>query len=181
MSPTISLPDKRHMSPTVNIDPRNSLYKILMVAEHADVEVISAAYRALARRYHPDLDRTPGAAQRMTQINEAYRVLRDPERRAAYDAELARRRDRRAGDRLVRQPGSMPVGAAGQPIGPPHGSLLEFGRYRGWTLGQIRRQDPQFLEWLMSVPGGRQYREEIATLLHGTSRASAGPMQAAAR
>jgi len=152
-----------------------------MVAENADTEIIRVVYRALARRYHPDLNRSQDAAERMMQLNEAYGVLRDPERRAAYDAEMAKRRDRRAGDRLVNQPGSASVGAAGQPIGPPHGSLLEFGRYRGWTLGQIRRQDPQFLEWLMSVPGGRQYREEIATLLRGPSRASAAPMQAAAR
>lgn len=152
-----------------------------MVAEIADLEVITAVYRALARRYHPDLNRSPDAARRMAEINEAYQVLRDPQRRARYDAELARRRDRRAGDRLVRQPGSVPPGAAGQPIGPPHGSVLEFGRYRGWTLGQIRRQDPQFLEWLMSVPGGRQYRDEISTLLRGPVRGHVAPMQSAAR
>jgi curved DNA-binding protein CbpA len=154
---------------------------VLMVAENADSEIISAVYRALARRYHPDLNSSPDAGRRMAEVNEAYAVLRDPGRRAAYDAELAKRRDRRAGDRLIRQPGSVPAGAAGQPVGPPHGSVLEFGRYRGWTLGQIRRHDPQFLEWLMSVPGGRQYRQEISSLLRGQPTGGGSPLQAAAR
>ena len=51
------------------------------------------------------------------------------------------------------------------PIGPAEGSVIEFGRYSGWTLGQIRRRDPDFLEWLLRVPAGRQYREEITQLL----------------
>ena len=46
----MGLPHKRHASRTVEIDPRNTVYKILMVAENADLEVISAVYRTLARR-----------------------------------------------------------------------------------------------------------------------------------
>jgi hypothetical protein len=56
-------------------------------------------------------------------------------------------------------------------MGPPSGSVVEFGRYSGWTLGQIRRTDPEFLEWLMRAPMGRAYRTEIETLL---GRRSAG-------
>jgi hypothetical protein len=44
------------------------------------------------------------------------------------------------------------------------GSLLEFGRYSGWTLAQIKLHDPNYLEWLMYVPAGRQYRDEIQVL-----------------
>lgn len=152
-----------------------------MVAENADREVITAVYRTLARRYHPDLNRSPDAAQKMAEINAAYAVLRDPGKRLDYNAELAKRRDRRAGDRLSRDLASVEIGAAGPPVGPAQGSLLGFGRYRGWTLGQIRRYDPQFLEWLMSVPGGRQYRQEISSLLSAPSQGARPDVRTSAR
>ena len=147
-----------------NVDPRNTYYKQLLVDPSADGEVISVVYKRLARRFHPDLDGSPEAGQRMAALNEAYSVLRDPELRARYDAALAMRRDRRASDRPAREqaPG---FGDAGAPVGPPWGSVVDFGRYRGWTLGQIRRRDPDFLEWLLKMPVGRPYRAEIATLL----------------
>jgi len=63
------------------------LYETLQVSPRADLDVIEAAYRALARRYHPDRDPSPDATARMARINHAWEVLRDPERRAAYDAE----------------------------------------------------------------------------------------------
>lgn len=66
-------------------------YAVLQVTEHADPEVIDAAYRALARKWHPDVNGDPGAADHMRAINAAYHVLRDPERRARYDREQARR------------------------------------------------------------------------------------------
>src|SRR2546422_5365368 len=62
------------------------LYRTLEVAPNADLEVIRAAYRRLARQYHPDLNPRPEAAERMRAINAAYRVLSDPAKRAAYDA-----------------------------------------------------------------------------------------------
>jgi hypothetical protein len=64
----------------------DDLYRVLQVEPHADAEAIQAAYRRLARLYHPDLNTQPGAAERMRAINAAYRVLSDPARRAAYDA-----------------------------------------------------------------------------------------------
>jgi hypothetical protein len=62
------------------------LYRVLQVEPHVDAEAIQAAYRRLARLYHPDLNREPGAAERMRAVNAAYRVLSDPAQRAAYDA-----------------------------------------------------------------------------------------------
>jgi DnaJ-class molecular chaperone len=146
-------------------DPRQTHYKTLMLAEHADGEVISAVYRKLAQRYHPDIDSGPEAARHMAAINEAYHTLRDPERRRKYDEWLAARRDRRRNDRLIRQQGEVANGAAGVPVGPANGSIIDFGRYSGWSIGQIYRRDPEFLEWLMRVPAGRNYREEIAAML----------------
>lgn len=145
-------------------DPRNTYYRILMVAEIADGEIISAAYRKLAKRYHPDVDASPEAARKMAEINEAYAVLRSPERRQRYDSWLASRRDRRSSDKILRQAGDVAYGPAGKPVGPPQGTLIDFGRYAGWTLGQIRRHDPDFLEWLARVPAGRQFRAEIEAM-----------------
>ena len=160
-------------------DPRRSYYKILMVDPTADGEIIGLVYRRLARRCHPDIDPSPEAAGRMRLLNEAYHVLRDAKARARYDAFLASRRDRRSSDRLVRQPGEVAYGQAGRPSGPAEGSVLDFGRYSGWTLGQIRRADPDFLEWLARAPVGRQYRSEINQLLSQPARAGAGPTRPA--
>ena len=44
-------------------------------------------------------------------------------------------------------------------------SVLDFGRYAGWTLRQLAARDPDYLEWLLRSPGGRQYRAEITALL----------------
>src|SRR3972149_765737 len=60
-------------------------YAILQVDPLADKEIIEAAYRRLAAKYHPDLDHSPGATERMKLINAAYQVLSNAERRRAYD------------------------------------------------------------------------------------------------
>jgi curved DNA-binding protein len=61
-------------------------YQTLGVARDATAEQIKKAYRALARKHHPDLSKEAGAEARMKEVNEAYAVLSDPEKRAAYDA-----------------------------------------------------------------------------------------------
>jgi curved DNA-binding protein CbpA len=146
-------------------DPRHTFYKVLMLAETADDEIIHTVFRKLAQRYHPDVDPSQDAARRMAELNDAYATLRDPERRRAYDQWLASRRDRRRSDRYIREQADVPIGAAGAPVGPAQGSVVDFGRYSGWTLGQIKRRDPEFLEWLMRAPAGRQWRDEISALL----------------
>jgi curved DNA-binding protein len=60
-------------------------YQMLGVARDASPEAIKKAYRQLARKYHPDVSKEPDAAARMSEVNEAYAVLSDPERKAAYD------------------------------------------------------------------------------------------------
>ncbi len=61
-------------------------YGILQVHPKAEKEVIDAAYRKLAAKYHPDVSQVSDASERMKQINTAYEVLSDPIKRAAYDA-----------------------------------------------------------------------------------------------
>ncbi len=60
-------------------------YKIMGVARDASQDEIKRAYRKLARKYHPDVSKEPDAEARFKEVNEAYEVLRDPEKRAAYD------------------------------------------------------------------------------------------------
>jgi curved DNA-binding protein len=60
-------------------------YAILGVPKTATAEEIQKAYRKLARKYHPDVNREPGAEARFKEIAEAYEVLKDPEKRKRYD------------------------------------------------------------------------------------------------
>ena len=60
-------------------------YAILQVDPRAEMEVIQAVYRRLAAKYHPDVDPSPGASERMKQLNAAYEILSDPEKRKVYD------------------------------------------------------------------------------------------------
>ena len=170
-------------------------YKVLQVDSEAEDEVIQAAYRRLAQKYHPDVAPGPEAAVRMAAINVAWETLRDPGRRAAFD--LARRLERRAAERRAgagpetpmpparSSPGAPPpsgarpaeavssdwstgrssqgsgydpsqmrtadaLGAAGPPPGDPAGSVLTFGRYAGWSLGEISRRDLEYVEALVA-------------------------------
>jgi hypothetical protein len=66
---------------------RKDYYSILMVHPKAETFLIEAAYRRLAREYHPDVSKASNAHEKMTDINEAYEVLSDPVRRKAYDQE----------------------------------------------------------------------------------------------
>ena len=63
----------------------DELYKVLGVSKKASDEEIKKAYRKLAMKYHPDRNKEDGAAEKFTQINEAYAVLSDAEKRAHYD------------------------------------------------------------------------------------------------
>ncbi|MDR7418916.1 MAG: DnaJ C-terminal domain-containing protein [Armatimonadota bacterium] len=60
-------------------------YQILGVERNADQKTISRAFRRLARESHPDVNKKKGAEDRFKEINEAYQVLGDPEKRAKYD------------------------------------------------------------------------------------------------
>ena len=60
-------------------------YKILGVARDADSSDIKKAYRKLARKYHPDVNKDADAEEKFKQVNEAYEVLKDSDKRRAYD------------------------------------------------------------------------------------------------
>src|SRR5579859_7089637 len=60
-------------------------YKILGVTRTASVDEIKKSYRRLARKFHPDVSKEKDAEARFKEVQEAYEVLKDPEKRAAYD------------------------------------------------------------------------------------------------
>ena len=128
-------------------------YRVLHVDPAADQDVIAAAYRVLARKLHPD---TGGEdATLMAELTRAYAILRDPQRRLAYD------RERRGAAPAA---GSAPVPQRPDGAGPS-GSQLDFGRYAGWTLREVAGRDPDYLRWLSRHASGARFRLEIARLL----------------
>jgi curved DNA-binding protein CbpA len=218
------------------IDP----YKVLQVDSEAEDEVIQAAYRRLARKYHPDLAATPEAAARMSAINAAWELIGDPAARAAFDRSRSPKPDTRQGGAdqapassaksgpgpgqpRPASPGSgrsdpaktpsgaasrepeivspdwtsgrssqgggydesmhtaQGHGAAGPPPGRPSGTVLNFGRYAGWSLGEVARHDLEYIEWLDRAPIGRNYRQEIDEILRTSGRRKSATSEASDR
>ena len=92
-------------------------YQILGVTRAADADEVKRAYRKLARKYHPDVSKEKNAENKFKELQEAYEVLRDPDKRAAYD-QLGR--DYRTG----------------QQFRPPPDWAQRFGQGGGPTGGQ---------------------------------------------
>ncbi len=80
-------------------------YETLGVEPSAGDAEIKTAYRRLARKYHPDVSKEPGAEEKFKSINEAYEALRDPPKRKAYDQ--LRTRGYRPGDEVHTPPGGF--------------------------------------------------------------------------
>jgi molecular chaperone DnaJ len=64
---------------------KRDFYQVLGVNRQASQEEIKKAFRRLARQYHPDVNKNPDAEARFKEINEAYEILSDPEKRSMYD------------------------------------------------------------------------------------------------
>ena len=153
------------MQPEIEGEPFVDHYRTLQVDPAADPEVIQAAYRVLARKLHPDLT---GDESGMKRLNRAWDVVRDATKRATFDTE-------RAAQLALADVAAVPVPRglvkplvedhAGPPPGSPFGPVVTFGRYEGWSIGEIARHDKPFLEWLRGVPAGRHLQHSIDALL----------------
>ncbi len=127
-------------------------YVVLGISRDADDRAIAVAHRRLARRHHPDRA-GDDSTRRMARINAAFDAIRTADRRAEYD---------RAHVPVGARDGT---GAAGRPPGRPSGSVLDFGRHVGWSIGEIARVDAGYLVWLAERREGEPYREEIDAVL----------------
>ena len=142
-----------------------SVYEVLQVRDDADQLVIVAAYRALASHYHPDRNQAPGAERRMAELNAAFDAVRTADRRQVYD------RTRQSAN--PPSPIVTPPRTAVRPS-PSGGSVvLDFGRYAGWTLQDLAREDPDYLRWLGRHSSGIRYRQRIEALLRDAEKPSA--------
>ncbi len=172
------------------VDP----YRVLQVDPEAEPEVIRAAYRSLAQKYHPD--KTGGQYERMSAINEAWAILRDPARRAEHDRQRAQaaaaassltaqysarettapprqEESSRAQPRYARAPTATRPAAAGP--------VLDFGRYAGWSLRDLAQHDPDYLEWLVRTPIGHRFRADVDALIRPVAAAAPPPGRARSR
>jgi curved DNA-binding protein CbpA len=152
-------------------------YRTLQVVPDADDFVIEAAFRVLARRYHPDGHK--GDAARMADINRAYDLLRTPIRRRRYDRE-------RQLEPVVFGPAPVqppPTNGYAVPMatndnGHMAFNVVDFGRYMGWTLKDLAKHDPDYLRWLSRSSGGVRYRNQIHDLLPDEREAAEAKMRA---
>ncbi len=64
---------------------KRDYYEVLGLSKGASEDEIKKAYRSLAKKYHPDINKEPGAEEKFKEINEAYDTLSDPDKKARYD------------------------------------------------------------------------------------------------
>ena len=98
-------------------------YQTLGVPRDATADAIKKAFRKLARKYHPDVNKAPGAEAKFKEINEAYEVLSDPEKRKRYDTLGA---NWKAGQDFTPPPGWENIFRGGAPGGGPGGGGIHF-------------------------------------------------------
>ncbi|MGA2514164.1 MAG: DnaJ domain-containing protein [Candidatus Limnocylindrales bacterium] len=149
-------------------------YSLLQVTPEAEPEVIQAAYLALALKHHPD---TGGSQAQMATLNAAWKTLSDSGERARYD------QLRKPAGAQTTEPERYVVDRRADATTPPawpnssrarSGTVLDFGRYAGFSLGELARSDPDYLEWLARTPFGRRLESEIKAILV-TSRPAPRP------
>ncbi len=145
---------------------RRDPYRILQVQPDADLDIVRAAYRVLARKLHPDastaLDEV--SERRMADLNWAYSVARDPIKRRLWESDRRRAAPPTPAESATHGAPRGPLGADGAD------QRLDFGRYQGWTLGEVAQRDPDYLDWLRRHASGARYRDQIDILLRAVRK-----------
>lgn len=134
-------------------------YRVLQVDSSAEQIVIQAAYRVLARRFHPDGEHPD--PHRMAELNRAYALVRDPDSRRRYD--LKRSMSQAQPTPVTDHGGRMDAWTPRRTSTEP--ALLDFGRYAGWSIRDLARHDPDYLRWLCRHSSGLRFREAISAVL----------------
>ena len=111
--------------------PEPTYYQVLQVDPNASPEVIEAAYRRLAKIYHPEVNKSPDAERKMKQINSAYQVLRDPVARWQYHGTLQ-----------WNNPASSSTASTSRPTGEVRRQPL---RKMAWLKSQNRMKEGYFI------------------------------------
>lgn len=101
---------------------KKDFYEVLGVNKNATEAEIKSAYRKLARAHHPDVDKSPNAAEKFKEISEAYQVLSDPGKRKSYD---------QFGHAAFS--GGNPFGAGGNPFGEGFNPFGAGGFSYSWS------------------------------------------------
>lgn len=114
-------------------------YETLGVAKTASADEIKKSYRKLARQYHPDINQAPGAEDKVKEVNEAYEVLKNKEKRAAYDQMGA---DWNSGGAGGWSGGRGSQGFSGNDFGDFFDSVFRQEHSGGGGFGQRQRRAP---------------------------------------
>ena len=109
-------------------------YKTLGVERSATADEIRAAYRKLARKYHPDVSKEKDAEERFKEVGEAYEVLKDTEKREAYD-QLGS--NWKQGQEFRPPPGRRPSGGAGFEFRSGQGGQADFSDFFSSIFGNM--------------------------------------------
>lgn len=158
-------------------------YATLGIERTASPDEIKRAYRKLARKYHPDVSREPDAEARFKQVAEAYEVLKDPDKRAAYDAighDWMRQRDAAASPRPAWDEGYEFQGAG---LGE-HSEFFDalFGRARAAGRARGSRHRGEDRHARIHVPLRDLYDGAVRTLtLHAPQMGDDGRVHVAER
>ena len=151
-------------------------YKTLQVDREADPDVIKAAYKALARKLHPDDDFTGIDEYKLKELTHAFNILHDPAERKAYDLRrvyVSRMQPIGPGPDSVHEEVELTTHLAERVQAhmdeeEADERRLDFGRYLGMTLREIARQDPDYLRWLARHSSGIRFRAAILKILGET-------------
>lgn len=115
-------------------------YQVMGVARDATEEQIKQAYRKLARKYHPDVSKEKDAEEHFKEVGEAYEVLRNAEKRAAYDRLST---NRHAGEDFTPPP-NWDQGF--EFSGAPHEQRADYSDFFETLFGAAGRSSPRFAE-----------------------------------